>query len=306
MSIYLKQKFLESEVGKRFLNLLISIVEDGKISEQELNELQCFLETEENLPMDNPSIDFLKETLKEIIEDGIIEPHELEILQETILKIIPKTYRDPILVKIKKIKRDQSILNDRKNYPPSDKQFNFIRSLGGNEDHIEQLKQCSRYEVSNYIDELIEVRGPGPTYRQMMFLRFWGKDEIKKFQKMSIDEVSDWIDDFISEKDIDNNDYEESWELFKKENPHISCLYGYGGVEMIERGIGKTYLKKVRQIWKEFEKGNLDEIPFSDNTYTSVTTTPVTNSKSGCLVTFIGISLSFLTLVVCLLVKIFN
>jgi len=307
MSVYLRKKFLESETGQKFLNLLTSIVDDGKVTEEELDSLLVFLsEEEENLPTQNQSIVTLKDKINEIYGDGIVDSEELESLFELLLKIIPKSYREPLLVKIKQIRKEEQILEDRKNYPPTEKQFNYIRSLGGDESHIEQLRECSRWEVSNYIDELKEVRKTGPSHRQMMLLKFWGKDELKKFQKMSVDDVSDWIDDFIEKKDVDNNDYEESWELFKEENPHISRHYGVEGVDLIERGIGKVYLKKVRQIWREFEKGDLDEIPFSENTFNSGKSTPGKTTKDGCLVTFIGISLSFLTLVVCLLVKIFN
>ena len=341
MNVYLRKKFLESGTGQKFLNLLTSIVEDGKVTEEELDLLLVFLNEEnENLPTDNPSIGPLKEKINDIYGDGVVDSKELVSLFDLLLKIIPKSHREPLLVKIKQIRKEEKILEDRRNYPPTEKQFNFIRSLGGDESHIEQLRQCSHKEVSNYIDELFEVRGPGPTYRQLMILKFWGKDKLKKFDKMSTEEISEWYDEWTSEKEeqkCEDGYHDNSWTLFKKENPHISSLYGLEGVDLVESGIGNSYLRKVRKMWKDYEKSYEDNFEddygeddieelFQDDSiigdmYPDIEDfyeepkdktnnlkfqTSKPKSGDGCLVTFIGISLSFLTLVVCLLVKIFN
>jgi hypothetical protein len=302
MSVYLRKKILDSESGQKFLKLLISVCEDGDTTEDELNELKYFLEIEENLPKDNPSVEFLKKTIDDITEDGVIEPHELEILQENVLKIIPKVYRDPIVKTINVRKEEERILHDRKNYPPTEKQFNFIRSLGGDESHFEDLRKCSRYEVSDYIDQLLEVRGPGPTFRQRMRLKFWGKDELKKFEKMEVEDITYWIEDYECEGEY----RDECWDLFKEKNPEVLDVYGPECVDLVKRGEGKKYEKLVKKDWEsnfedDEDNDDLEEpVDLSDleDYLTQKNKSKGVKVKGSCLITLIGISISFLTLVI--------
>ena len=286
MAIYLSKKVLETEVGKNFLELLIRICEDGVIEQSELEEIQAFLsENEKELPEENPSVEILQEFIKDILSDGKVEDYEYELLLETCLKIIPKRNRDVILLKIRKLKKkakieekqrreEQRILEERRNYPPTRKQFRYLESLGAEAEHVEQLKDCSRYEVSNYIDEFLAIRGPGPTNRQSMLLKFWGQD-LAKFKTMELDDISDWIDDWVW-----NGDYrKEAWDKFKVDHPAAAAETGPNGVDLVEHGIGFKYEKKITNQYHG-QIGN--------------------SSGSGCLVIILGLAGTLLSIAIVL------
>ena len=91
---------------------------------------------------------------------------------------------------------------------------------------------------------------------------------------MELDDISDWIDDWVW-----NGDYrKEAWEKFKVDHPAAAAETGPNGVDLVEHGIGFKYEKITNQYHGQI--GN--------------------SSGSGCLVIILGLAGTLLSIAIVL------
>jgi hypothetical protein len=110
-------------------------------------------------------------------------------------------------------------------------QLKYIRDLGGN-----PPEGITKDDASELIQQLLARNGPTP--RQMMILRFWGRMEMAESSK---DEVSEWMSQFYTE----DPRRKLAWEKFKIENGDDGLQRDPSWVPV---GIGGTYLSKAGRV----------------------------------------------------------
>lgn len=229
----------KSEAGISLINFLLSLIEDGEISDSEIKQLNTWLNDSE-FPSDIPAFEYLRALAKSILQDGKVSPEERLELFLAVKRVLPKDHRDSNQEKLDSIQKKcedalavEYAKRERIANRATTRQRDFIRDLGG--DHTRDL---SISEASRYIDQLLANQKPGPTPRQLMVLRFWKKLELKN-QPSEV--ISDWMDRWYS----DDPDRKTAWELWKSENGDDGSRSSRS-VEKVAIGIGYQYLKKVK------------------------------------------------------------
>lgn len=82
---------LRSTLGAELLSLCQTVTADGRLSEQELQDLRVWLE--DSREADLPAISFLRETVQRILADGAVTPGELQELYRAIETVLPPELR---------------------------------------------------------------------------------------------------------------------------------------------------------------------------------------------------------------------
>jgi hypothetical protein len=101
MRIFLTSSDLETEAGKRLLDLTVRIAGDGTLELAEIKELWRWLRSNK----DNqaiPAIGYLNDIMGRITADAVIDRDELLELHLAIERVIPAAHRTPILQARKK------------------------------------------------------------------------------------------------------------------------------------------------------------------------------------------------------------
>lgn len=168
-------KQAEQTAAKELIELSRRWLEDGVFEFEEMGQLKARLE-KGDIP-DTPTFNFLKEELASVLEDGRVDPWELERLHEALLRVLPKKMRDPLkatYIAEKRKKRDAELaaiaassvkveLDDDywervraeeaeewSKVPATENQLRYIESLGG-----EIWPSANKFEASMMIDKLL-------------------------------------------------------------------------------------------------------------------------------------------------------
>lgn len=87
----------QSEEGIKLISLCQSFMEDGRISDEEIYALKQWLEA--NKACGFPAIDFLSETIEQILKDGKITREEQETIYKALEKVLPPDLRKDVIGK---------------------------------------------------------------------------------------------------------------------------------------------------------------------------------------------------------------
>ena len=100
--ISLTKRQLATEEGQAILELLMSVLEDGRLSDQEILRLSDWLKNTAGIS-DVSGIHFLREEVGGILADGIITDAERQMLANAILRVMPPTNRKNFKSLVKKV-----------------------------------------------------------------------------------------------------------------------------------------------------------------------------------------------------------
>ncbi|MBI5014362.1 MAG: hypothetical protein HZB55_02575 [Deltaproteobacteria bacterium] len=227
--VSLAKKHLATETGAALLTLLREVVEDGRLSDDEIRDLAAWLDRVES-DCAIPGVHFLREELASILADRVISDSERALLQAAVLRVLPPAEREPVKAKYVAILAQERQRRIPTESLATERQREFIRDLGG-----KCPDDATKETASRLIDGLLAQR---PTVRQRMVLRFWDKLDL---MSKGVEAVSSWMDRWYAEDPARL----AAWELWKSES-------GDGGgrspdsVDRVPIGIGRQYLARVK------------------------------------------------------------
>lgn len=237
--VTLTKREAESPFGRRLINQIMSMSDDGDLEVAEVAELHRLLREG---PSEIEAVRFLRKITTGILADGQLDEIEAYELRRAMERVVSKAIRSDLTILLSRIglpgsssdwARSPSSESWRSD-PMTDKQREFILDLGG------QLRDgMTKGEASSLIDELLENRPPSP--RQVMVLRFFDRLELCSSTK---EEVSLWLDDFFFE----NEHYERAWHRFKVETKHSR---NQRNPEVVPIGAYRKYVQERRTPSRE-------------------------------------------------------
>ncbi len=209
-----------TRVGELLISALVRISADGKLSNSDISALSGWLVKAATVS-EIPGLHFLREEIDEVLEDGVITEPERRLLQKSILRVLPAKARE--LAEHQFAEADKRSNVERLGIATA-RQAESIKNLGGVFN-----PGFTRLQADQQIDQLYEAR---PTHRQLMILRFWGRQSL---EDKSVEVVAKWLDAWYAE----DPDRRAAWTMWHKENPHCS-------LENVPVGIGNSSLRRVK------------------------------------------------------------
>jgi hypothetical protein len=227
--VSLTKKHLGTEEGAALLALLGRVIEDGRLSDEEVKDLAAWLE--QTVPESAiPGVQFLREEIAGVLADGVITDSERRLLRNAVLRVLPPIDRERAKSRVA-----DAVAQERQDQvaawnSATERQRAYIRDLGG---------VCpdgvTKDDASELIDRLLASR---PTVRQRMVLRFWDRLDLLP---AGVEGVSAWMDQWYAA----DPDHLSAWELWKLEARDA----GGRSPEAIDRvalGVGRQYLARVK------------------------------------------------------------
>jgi hypothetical protein len=101
MRVFLTKPELATEAGRQLLELTVRIATDGKLDLDEIKELRKWLRANKGHET-VAAIGYLHDIMARITADGVIDREELFELHLAIERVIPTTYRTPVIEARKK------------------------------------------------------------------------------------------------------------------------------------------------------------------------------------------------------------
>lgn len=208
--ITLTKSECDTSIGKRLIDLIMSMCHDGRLEISEVNELDQFLRSN---PAGLAAVSYLRAITREAIADGVINDAEAYALKRAFERIVPKDWRGIVSTHLESIGlpviSEFDVSSDWTEDDATQRQLDYIIALGGT-----VTPWMTKGQASVLIDQLLERRPPTP--RQKMLLRFFDRLDLMQATK---DEVSIWIDEMYAKEER----RERAWERFKRETNHDPC-----------------------------------------------------------------------------------
>ena len=195
--------------------LLVKIASDGALEYEELQALTEWLNNHNRLEI--AGVKYLIDVMLQICADGVISEQEVWEVQLAIERVLPKEFRSQIIEARKAQYYSQ---------PATAAQLDLIEKLTNS-----RPADLTRRQASEILDGVFNAT----TNRQIMFLRFWDKEELASNGRH---EVSAWMDAFIE----DDPARWAAWTIFKAESGDDGSQRDPSCVPV---GIGPKYLVKV-------------------------------------------------------------
>jgi hypothetical protein len=215
--VSLTKSQLATPIGNEFLNLLSDIGKDGVLEYEELERLTEFLNNNHECGI--PGVKYLFDLMIRVCEDQELTSEEFLEIQLGIEKVLPPAIRTEIT------RSRLALLPEAFPDPATERQLDYIRILGRT-----PPEGLTKIAASELISQL--KQNPPASPRQIMFLRFWGRVDLIK---LSRDEISAWMTDFIDEDERRRN----AWNRYKRD---IGDDGTQRNPEIIPIGIGSKYL----------------------------------------------------------------
>lgn len=206
--ITLTKSQAESPVGRQLIEMILSIVHDGRMTLDEVINLHRVVCQDKS---GIPAFEYLRARTREIIADGVIDRFEEYRLKQAFERVVPKDVRSVVSTHLEEIELPFTEERDRaepwRAHAATSKQIDYIIALGGR-----PLPDMNKGEASDLIEELLEGRPPTP--RQQMLIRFFGWDV--QPPPVTKERVSEFTDIQFAMKP----ELERAWDRFKLDTDH--------------------------------------------------------------------------------------
>lgn len=206
--ITLTKSQAESPMGRQLIDMILSIVHDGRMSLDEvigLHRVVC----QDNSGI--PAFEYLRARTREIIADGQVDQFEEYRLKQAFERVVPKDVRAVVSTHLEGIglpfAEERDAAEPWRAHAATSKQIDYIIALGGT-----TLPDMTKGEASDLIEELLERRPPTP--RQQMLIRFFLWDV--QPPPVTKERVSEFTDIQFAMKP----ELERAWDRFKLETNH--------------------------------------------------------------------------------------
>lgn len=206
--ITLTKSQAESSAGRQLIDMILSIVHDGRMTLREVMDLHYVL-CEDKTGI--PAFEYLRARTREIIADGVVDEFEEYRLKQAFERVVPKDVRSVISTHLEGIglpfDDERNTTEPWRSHAATSKQIDYIIALGGR-----PLPDMNKGEASDLIEELLERRPPTP--RQQMLIRFFAWDV--QPPPVTKERVSEFTDIQFGLKP----ELERAWDRFKLETDH--------------------------------------------------------------------------------------
>lgn len=230
-----------SAVGQSIVAAIISITEDGEITEQEARDLRALLDELDGT--DVPAVDYLFDAIDDVLSDGKFDHADAWEMRCAFERVLPAPLRKRVFQEFDKAGAARA----RRSTSP---QRAYLETLG-----VMISVDTTLEEAAALIDRAHEERPLPVSNRQLMVLRFWDRLAVASRGRRG---VTRWMCGWYMDPRR-----KRAWELYKVESGDDGAQ---SDPESVPIGLGYKYLDRLQEEFTSAlaDAFAADAIPRSD------------------------------------------